>query len=269
MTTTPTTTVMHPLRMRVLEVVSVERPTPRLVRVALGGDDIDGFRSDGPADHVKLFFPAPGRTVPDVPEIGPNGLVVRDGAPRPRGRDYTPRHDLLEDGLLLIDVVLHERGIGSDWARRAEIGDRIGVAGPRGSHVLEGRFDGFVLVGDETALPAMRNFARCSRRGQVVRAYVEVADADDIEAIAGAGDIDVTWLSRDGLAPGHSSVLVDALADGSLPTGRVFHWVAGEADIARTIRSCLVEDHGVDPAMIESRGYWKLGAEDHQEPHAD
>ncbi|TAF69881.1 MAG: hypothetical protein EAZ54_14210, partial [Curvibacter sp.] len=63
--------VRHPLRFRMLEVVAVDRISPFLTRVTLGGSELEGFVSSGFDDHVKLFFPDPDTGVFNLPEIGP------------------------------------------------------------------------------------------------------------------------------------------------------------------------------------------------------
>lgn len=270
MTTQPalTTTVHHELRMRRLTVEHIEQPTPRLVRITLGGTDMAGFVSAGSGDHVKVFFPPEGSTDAELPEIGPNGLKLLTGAPKPRARDYTPKHDRLADGKLVIDIVLHEHGVGSDWARRAAIGDTLGIAGPRGSHVLVEPIDGLVLFGDETALPAIANFLSAATPDQQVQAHVEVGDERDTQPIETAPGHSITWHHRNGVAPGRSNVLTVAAQNIDLPNGRILYWIASETATATSIRRCLL-DRGIDQAAIESRGYWKLNTKDHQEPHQD
>ena len=49
--------VRHTLRFRELTVQAVQRVTPHLVRITLGGDALEGFTSPGFDDHMKLFFP--------------------------------------------------------------------------------------------------------------------------------------------------------------------------------------------------------------------
>lgn len=263
-----TTTVSHELRMRQLTVEDIAHPTPRLVRVTLGGEDMAGFRSDGAGDHVKVFFPAPGADRPELPALGPDGVKVPSDAPKPRGRDYTPKHQLLSEGKLMLDIVLHDSGVGSDWARTAALGDTLGIAGPRGSHVLAGEIDGLMLFGDETALPAIANFLDGADPAQTVRAFVEVADEQDIQSLSTRPNHTVTWLARDGATPGSSQVLVDAASAVEPLAGRVLCWIAAEASIANAVRHALV-DQGVSPEAIESRGYWKCNTPDHQEPHED
>lgn len=197
-------TVRHPLRMRRLHVTRVERPTPRLARVTLAGDDLDGFRSDGPGDHVKVFFPAPGEDEPWLPQLGPAGIVPTPGAPRPIARDYTPKHQSLGERVLQLDIVLHDGGMASGWAAHAEPGRVLGVAGPRGSHVLRPGVAGLVLVGDETALPAIQNFLHGAAPGLPVLAIVEVQDEQDVQPLESAADVTARWVFRRDVAPGHA-----------------------------------------------------------------
>src|SRR5580704_7023306 len=83
--------VRHEAKRRLLEVKSVSRITPKMLRITVGGDELDGFVSAAHDDHVKLFFPQPGQAEPVLPTMGPNGPVYPPDAPRPAARDYTPR----------------------------------------------------------------------------------------------------------------------------------------------------------------------------------
>ena len=55
------TRVRHEPRRRLLTVQRVEKLSPNMTRITLGGD-LQGFISSGYDDHVKVFFPLPGRT---------------------------------------------------------------------------------------------------------------------------------------------------------------------------------------------------------------
>lgn len=265
------TTIRHPLTMRRLEVTGIERPTPGLVRVALEGGAMAGFRSDGPADHVKVFFPADGQTHADVPELGPQGIIHDPARTTPWiARDYTPRHRRLSEGVLELDIVVHPHGVASGWAhRRAKVGDVLGVAGPRGSHVPSPDIDSVVLCGDETALPAIDNWIHRARPGSSVRAYIEVANRNEQQELSAACDAQVTWVFRDGVAASESSGLVDAMAADEVATRATFFWAAGEFDSVQRVRRHLRDERGVADNWIETRAYWKAGASDHQEPHSD
>jgi NADPH-dependent ferric siderophore reductase len=48
-----------------------------------------------------------------------------------------------------------------------------------------------------------------------------------------------------------------------LPAGSGRVYVGCEAAAMRRIRTHLLQDRGLDPATIVTRGYWKLGAVDY------
>jgi NADPH-dependent ferric siderophore reductase len=56
---------------------------------------------------------------------------------------------------LHIDFAIHDAGPATDWALRARIGDALEIGGPRGSAVIPMEFDWYLLIGDETGLPAI------------------------------------------------------------------------------------------------------------------
>ena len=44
-------------RPRIVEVVHVERLTPHMTRVVFAGEELEGFATRGPAEHLKVNFP--------------------------------------------------------------------------------------------------------------------------------------------------------------------------------------------------------------------
>src|SRR4051812_5818016 len=110
------TRVRHEPRRRLLTVRQVERLTPAMARVTLGGD-LAGFNSASYDDHVKAFFPLPGDTKPTLPDPAPDGAT--NGTPRSPGRDYTPRRFDSGRDELIIDFALHDAGPATDWASKA------------------------------------------------------------------------------------------------------------------------------------------------------
>ena len=95
---------------RLAEVVRIERLTPRMVRVVLGGKELEGFTTKGPAEHLKVNFPPPGEPKLVLPEWGPDGPILREGQQRPLNRTYTPRRWDVEARELTVDFLLARRG---------------------------------------------------------------------------------------------------------------------------------------------------------------
>lgn len=119
--------VSHPIVRRRLDVTRVEDITPRMRRITLVGEQLEGFISAAPDDHVKLLFAmneaerraietfgsakegagqeSPGRVSPG--QESPGQVSPGRVCPKPTMRDYTPRRYDAEKGELDIDFVLH------------------------------------------------------------------------------------------------------------------------------------------------------------------
>jgi len=259
--------VRHPLRVRLLEVVRTAALTPRMKRITLGGPELEGFVSLAPEDHVKLFFPQPGETLPIVPSFGPLGIVLPKLGPKPAGRDYTPLRFEPVAGELDIDFFLHGGGVGGAWAARCVAGDIVGVAGPRGSHVLKREFPWQLFVGDETAIPEM--LFRISRlpASAGATAVFLVDDAANERHDVSRPNLEIHWIHRCSTSD-VTGALIQAVRTLTFPDGDGFAWLAGEASEVRAVYRHLLTERGLGAARIRVSGHWKRGiiAHDHHEP---
>lgn len=246
--------VRHPLKMRELTVKRLALSSPRLLRVTLTGD-LDDFVSASFDDHVKLFFPAPGASRPVLPAVTDQGIAFDPAAPRPVARDYTPRRYDRAASELDIEFVLHGEGPAVSWARGARVGDTLGLGGPRGSTILPEGLDWLLLIGDETALPAIARRLEEAAPGERILAIVEVDGADAVPDIATAAKAEITWLRRDAGEGG----LPDAVDRLRLPEGEGFVWAGGEYASIRQVRQRLIEAHGLNRQRIRASSYWKQG----------
>lgn len=256
--------VRHPLVLRVLQVAKVVRPTPRVVRITLGGPDLAGFVTLSPEDHVKVFFPAPGETEPVLPDLGPDGIRKRDpGAPAPIARDYTPRRHDAVSGELEIDFFLHGDGVAARWADQAKPGLRLGVAGPRGSHVLTETFDWYLLVGDETALPAIARRLEEFPAGTRAVAVVQVSGGAERQILPEREGYQVVWVECAPENRATSGALAAAVAGLALPEGRGFAWVASEVEETRSVYRHLLNERKLPKEQVHVSGHWRRGVANH------
>jgi NADPH-dependent ferric siderophore reductase len=256
--------VRHTLTRRTLEVLSTRRITPHMQRIVFGGEELRGFVSAAPDDHVKLVFPnAKGELV--FPILGPNGPEFpQDAIPSPM-RDYTPReYDSIRNELV-VDFVIHGDGPASTWAERARPGQCIGVGGPRGSFITAEDFDRYVLIGDETALPAIGRRLDEMRAGVRMHVLVEIPEAGDRQPLGSQAHFDVSWLERDGVDAASSELLELALRELPNWPGDTFYWIAAESRRVRAMRRYLVEERGVPKEWIRATGYWKADGADEEE----
>lgn len=242
--------------MRVVRAVTV---TPRMRRLTLSGNDLGRFASGGL--HVRLLLPKED-TAPAWPLTGEDGRPAWPQAgQRPDVRIYTIRRLDVEKGEVDIDFVLHEgAGMpGARFAARAAVGDVVGMTGPGGANV--GEADWYLLAGDETALPAIgRILEELPAHVQAV-VRIEVADRDEEQHLASAAALDIRWLHRNGVEPGKSTLLEDAVRQVCWPGDgrRVFAWAGCEHKSFRGIRAHLRKDRKLGRDQHLAVAYWRFG----------
>ncbi len=168
--------VRRPTKFRLLEVVRVRSITPHLTCVTLAGPELDDFETASFDDHVKVFFPPPGAVRPPIPQPWPNGPAFPEDGPKPVARDFTPRRFDRAARELDLEFVLHHPGPASQWAEEAATGRMLGVGGPRGSFIIPTGFDWHLLIGDDTALPAIARRLEELPAGAKATAIIEAPD---------------------------------------------------------------------------------------------
>src|SRR4029077_20600212 len=124
---------------RLARVRSVERVTPRVIRVVVEGDELEGFGPPKPGAHIKLLFPE-----------DPTWNRKDPDAPRPPSRTYTPRKYDPQAKSLAIEFVLHGDGLAANWVRGAKAGDDLHIGGPGGGYEMPADAKNIVLVVDDT-----------------------------------------------------------------------------------------------------------------------
>lgn len=253
--------VMHGLEARDLRVSAITKLTERMIRITFSGESLANFKSLGPADHVKAFFPDPETGEYNAPYMTDEGMQRPDRA-QMISRDYTPIPR--EDGQLDLDFLLHgDDGPASYWASRAKVGDRLVVAGPRGSKLPPQGANWYVLVGDETALPAISRWLSHIGPDGNVSIFVEVDGPADEDYPLPYG-YSVKWLHRNGAKAGTTDLLDRAVREIEIPTDNPgFVWAAGEAGSLKPIRRYVRRELELDKTWQQFQGYWKLGTAEH------
>ncbi|MFI1101403.1 siderophore-interacting protein [Streptomyces melanogenes] len=242
-------------------VVRTEWITEHMVRLVLGGAAASGFAVGEYTDHyVKLLFPAPGVTYPEPFDLE----RVRSEFPRdqwPSNRTYTVRAWDAERDELTIDFVVHgDEGLAGPWAARAQVGDVIRLSGPGGGYAPDPAADWHLLVGDESALPAIAAALEQLPEGAVVHAFVEVPGPEEEQKILAPDGVEVTWLHR-GDAP-VGDALITAVRELAFPEGDVHAFVHGEAAFVKELRRHLRLDREIPRDRLSISGYWRLGQSD-------
>jgi NADPH-dependent ferric siderophore reductase len=251
--------VRHTALPRLLTVLRVTDLSPSLRRITLGGSDLVGFVSASPDDHVKLFF-FPAGTPPTKPPMGPQGPLWTAG--KPPMRDYTPRRFDAQALELDVEFVMHGEGPAALWAQSATPGTPLLIGGPRGSTIVPPRADGYLMVVDESGLPAAARWLESLPAAVPATVLVEVDGAANEIPLATQAALAIRWVHRDGQAAGRAPLLLETLQKMTRPPGDFFAWVACESGQSRAIRHFLEEHWQLDSESLKTAGYWKHGVAD-------
>jgi NADPH-dependent ferric siderophore reductase len=238
-----------------VQVRSKQLLSPHMLRIVLGGDELDGFAIESPASSVRLLLPPRGERTLVMPTWNGNQFELPDGTRAPI-RTFTPRYHDDARRELTLDVVLHDHGAATDWARTAEVGDDAAISGPGRSETIDDDARSHLLVGDESAIPAIGQLLEAFDADHRVDVHIEIAAPDAVLELPEHPNATVTWHPcTPDAAPGTAMVaVVESVAE--LPDSV---WVAGEAAAVQRIRTHLFDERGRTRANVTARGYWKHG----------
>ncbi len=245
----------EPPPFRRVQVRRTESLSPRMLRIVLGGDELNGFAIEGPASSVRLLVPPDGQDTIVMPSWTGNQFELSDGRRAPI-RTFTPRYfddDRLE---LTLDVVAHHDGVAANWARGAEAGDEVAISGPGRTDALDPDAESHLLAGDESAIPAIGQLLEAIPGERSVLVHIEIAEPAaqvDLPEHPGAT---VTWHPATPGAPPGSAVVDAVMRIDDLPDAV---WVAGEAAAVQRLRTHLFDERGRSRSSVTARGYWKHG----------
>ena len=238
-------------------VVDKQWLTPALVRVVLGGGDLDRLTMVEATDaYVNLAFPP--RDAPYDAVFDP--ATVRTDFPQdtwPARRRYTVRAWDPAERQLSLDFVVHgDVGVAGAWAVHAEPGDVLVFEGPSGGFLPDPEADWLLLVGDESALPAIAASLEVMPRGTLAVARLLCDGPDHEVALECAGELDLQWIHRT-RTDRDEVLLADAVRGVPFPRGRVQAFVHGEATEIRAIRRHLLAERGLSRQDMSCSPYWR------------
>jgi NADPH-dependent ferric siderophore reductase len=248
----------------VTSVVRTEQVTPAVRQITLGGGDLVRFSPLAADTFLYVLLPPPGRNeltidstftwaaYEDMPE-----------ADRPVGAYYTLRRWRPESHELDLHFVLHgDEGSGSAWAQRAKPGDPVALWGPREAFVPPAGTDHYLLVGDETGLPAIGAILESLAPGTAATVVVEVAGPEEQVPLPTRASVEIIWLHRLGAATGTTTALVDTVRQLAWPAGTVYAWGGAESRAITAVRKHVRNERGLPREAVSMTGYWRLGPHD-------
>ncbi|MBF7685617.1 siderophore-interacting protein [Acinetobacter sp. B10A] len=249
--------IKHQLKVRWVEVQQKIVLSPHLLRIVFYGENLADFNSAGFDDHVKLFFPDPITGQIHVPNFSQTESD-KTGAPlapeiKKIARDYTPRLFQPQQKTLSIDFVLHDAGPATQWAKQSQLGDRLVIGGPRGSMVIPQNYAQHVLIGDETALPAIARRLEELPKHSNVSAFIFIHNTTARIELTHLAQAQIVWLD-----PQHQDDLTSHLwSKINWHQSDSFFWIACEAQLSRQIKHTLTEQYQIDSSRIKAAGYWQ------------
>lgn len=222
--------IMHEIKRRTLDVVNVEQISPSFKRITLKGESLADFISASFDDHLKF--------------------IVDPQADQPAMRDYTPRS--FDNGTqeLVIEFAMHGEGPANAWAENVKAGDQAFIAGPRGSRVIPMDYQWQLMLGDETAFPAISRRLEELPSGARVTVVALAAQLGDRREFPTQADAEIIWVEN-------GEQLVDWARQHQLAAGEGFVWCAAEASIIKALRNIFVEEKGHDINALRTSAYWK------------
>lgn len=294
----------RPYRLRIDTVRAV---APHFRQLTLTGADLSTFGTDGLDQRIKLLVPFDDGTTCALDE--PAWYRHWRALPTQRRnpiRTLTVRAVRPWANELDIVVADHDGpGPLGRWLRQVRPGDEVTVVGPnarsldcgQGIDFRPGPAERIVLLGDETAAPAVAAICGQLPSWRRALALVEVPTAGDRLPVEHGAHVDLRWLPRargpvgSRLVPAVRALLdraghrlagararqvqpvpdidVDVELLWEVPaagaSAQLYVWLAAEAAVVRSLRRILVHEHGLDRRAVAFMGYWRHGIAERSE----
>ncbi|WP_063130374.1 siderophore-interacting protein [Nocardia fusca] len=254
------------------ETLAAERIGHSFIRVTVGGPDLADFVPMGYDQWIRLFLPRERQTGLRLPTAAQNTLwytqcLAMSSDTRPLIRNYTVRGFrpagagfFGEHAEIDVDFVAHgDSGPASAWAAQVRPGIPIGLLDEGIMYQAPPHASWSLLVGDESALPAIAGVLRSAPRDLCGAAYIEVPHRTDIQDLGEPTGVRVHWLPRADPRVRIGRPATEAVRAAALPDGPGYAFVAGEQQLVAGVRRHLVRDRGVPRSDIMFSGFWRLG----------
>lgn len=242
-----------------IEVVSSRLVGRKMKRIRFRGERFADFAAGGL--HVRLLFPPEGRA-PCWPTIAADGRIIWPvGEDALVARVYTLRSIDAQTGEVEVDFVLHDSGEiaapGTAFAEQARCGDVIGIFAPGGNEIPNA--ESILLLGDETALPAMARIAEALPSTSRAKVFAEVESVEDHYQFPETDNVEVHYLYRCVRPGGATGALAQVFNETTsrrkdeLP----FIWAGCEFSDYLTIRRLVREELNLQRNQYSVVAYWR------------
>ena len=255
--------ILRAARTFITSVARVEDVHPHLRRITFAGGDLATFAPIGPDTFLYVLAPPPGRDELTIDaSFTWDGYRTMPDDERPVGAYYTVRRwDPQRRELDMLFVLHGDEGGASAWAtHRAAPGAPVALWGPRTAWAPPAATDWYLLVADETGLPAVAVILETLPPGTPVRVVAEVANEAEQQPLPGRAGLEVTWLHRGDAPAGTTTLLADAVRGMTWPAGTPYVWGGGESRALTAIRRHVRDDRGLPQEAVSLVAYWRHAA---------
>ncbi len=250
------------IRTFVTSVSAVEDVHPHLRRITFAGGDLSTFAPLGPDTFIYVLLPPPGRTELSIDaSFSWDQYREMPEADRPVGAYYTLHTwDPATTELSMLFVLHEPSGHASAWAAQAAVGDPVALWGPREAFLPPEDTGAYLLVADDTGLPAVASIIAALPTHVTATVIAEVDGPAEQQSLPQRPGVTVHWVHRNGAAPGSvAHLLVDELrtiASDDLGD-RVYAWGGGESRAMTAVRRHLRQERGWSRDRVAMIAYWR------------
>lgn len=242
-------------------VVEVSDLNPRLRRIVFHVPGLTDLELPTEGDTaVGIYFPEPGEHRAPAMENRDGVWAYYDIDPAPEGRNYSVRFIDRATAMMTIDFVIHEHGVATLWAQRAEVGDEVAMSHARSWYRPEAATEWQLLVADLAGLPALARIMEELPPAPRATVIVEVCDEDDLAYLPQREDIEVVAKVGSGNGYGESK-LGESVEQFTPAQGRGYCWFAAEAKASRAVRKHFRKEYGWKADQCDIIGYWRFDGE--------
>lgn len=230
--------------------------SPNLREITFAGG-FDGVEPLGADQFFYLAVPhhddvviAPGFSMGDIDQLGDD---VRPATAYYTVRRWRPEADEIDMWFVRHD---HAGGV-SRWAASAEPGHVVAMWGPRRGFDPPPGTTSYLLVADETGLPAVAAILEELGDGTTADVVIETVDADHHVPLAGGPAVRTVWVHRGDDPPGTGDRLLAAVHDLGVTAGGRYAFGAAESRQVTAVRRYLRNEIGMPGTHVRMTGYWR------------
>lgn len=256
------------------------RLSPSFARITLGGDGLKNLERRGFDQWFRIFMPRAGVDQLGFPDAGEPDWYTRylhtPDPLRPHMRYVTiSAHRCghpadIAGPEIDVDVVVHgepgEPGAGplSTWAQTAEPGDVVGILDQGLIYRPHHGAGEVLLLGDETAVPAIAGILRSLPPQARGSAFLEVPRSGDVQVMPGPEGVSVRWLPRSRTKAQPGDLVVRAAREilGDLDP-HPYVYAAGESRLTNALGMTLRDELSWPKHLFTTVGYWHKAVRSH------